>query len=247
MRELLAENGDINPSSVAEGAQLWESWPTGKKSRVRDFMTFVGAVADASALGVSLVPEVGEAYILPEWSKEDKANIWSLRLSFRGMIRVAQESDPNIKYIDTEVAYEGERFEVSKGTNPAVIHDLKPDMRDGSLEKAKAFYTVVMFKDGQTPKIEVVSAEEVRDIRSCSKAQGGPWKNFPTEMGKKVCTRRAMKQLRLTGAAQKALGHENKADSRSGEYADKPAKPAPKTSEFMSEIGAVSGGGGQGG
>lgn len=155
----------------------------------------------AARLGLEPDSALGHFYILPY---KDKANII---LGYRGLIELAMRS-PHVKSIYAQEVYEGDRFDVTMGSDKKIVHipDMNPKMENGKVvaKQLIAVYAVAEYING-AKEIEVMPRYEVDNIRGRSKTSGfGPWVTDYAAMARKSVLRRMCKYIPMCIDAQKA-------------------------------------------
>lgn len=151
-----------------------------------DQTSFLGAVMQCAQLGLEPGNALGHAYLLPY------GNVVQLIVGYRGMIDLARRSG-QILSIEARAVYAADKFHVSLGLNPDLIHE--PNWDSGDRGELRFVYSVAKLKDGGT-QFEVMSRQDVERVRSQSKAgKSGPWVSHFEEMAKKTVIRRLFKYL----------------------------------------------------
>lgn len=151
-----------------------------------DQTSFLGAVMQCAQLGLEPGNALGHAYLLPY------GNVVQLIVGYRGMIDLARRSG-QILSIEARAVYAADKFHVSLGLNPDLIHE--PNWESGDRGELRFVYSVAKLKDGGT-QFEVMSRQDVERVRSQSKAgKSGPWVSHFEEMAKKTVIRRLFKYL----------------------------------------------------
>ena len=113
-------------------------------------------------------------------------------VGYKGMLRLIRR-DPKVANVYAEVVYEGDRFEVVRGTEPNLVHvpDLNADRADA---KIVAAYAVIRFTDG-TSDFEYMTRAELDKTRKASRAgQNGPWVAWYPDMCEKSALRKLYKR-----------------------------------------------------
>ena len=112
-------------------------------------ITILSALMKASALGLDLNPQLGQAYILPYDTKKKVGNDWvtvteaQFQLGYRGCIALAYRSN-RVKRIASDVVCENDTFKYSKGLEPVLEHVIAEGDR-GEITHA---YAVANFMNG---------------------------------------------------------------------------------------------------
>lgn len=140
--------------------------------------------------------------------------------SYKGLRKMAIErSVKPVKQIVSKIIYEGDSLDEELINGEAHLH-YKSTF--GAKRKVVGCFAICTFQDG-TEIYEVMTKEETDAVKAKSR-NSGAWKDFETEMMKKVVTRRLCKQLTLN------FNDKQQADSFSGadEMIDDPKEQANK-------------------
>ena len=109
-----------------------------------------------------------------------------------GLVKRAAKSDI---VLDAHVVYANDQFNYTLGDSPTITHVPTP-FSDNRGEPI-GVYAIATLDDG-TKKREIMSKAEVESVRQASKmANGGPWKDWWSEMARKTVVRRLFKSLPL--------------------------------------------------
>ncbi len=109
-----------------------------------------------------------------------------------GLVKRAAKSSITL---DAHVVYSHDQFNYTLGDTPAIQHIPTPFTEDRG--EAIGVYAIATLEDG-TKKREIMSRAEVETVRQASKmANGGPWKDWWSEMARKTVIRRLFKSLPL--------------------------------------------------
>lgn len=175
--------------------------------------SLIGAVMQASILGLKPVAELGHCYFVPYNNKvkdSDGNDRYELQIQFqigyKGYLELARRSG-QIKMVYAEVVREGDEFSYCLGLNPNVTHVPNQQVSDGKITHA---YAVVHYKDGGY-NFSVITRSEIESYRKRNKMQGnaadGAWgTDFPA-MAKKTAIRRLAPYLPLdTDYLQSSIG-----------------------------------------
>jgi recombination protein RecT len=180
-----------------------------------DALSVVGAVVQASQLGLEPDGILGQAYLVPFWNGKTKRYEAQLQPGYRGLIALARRSG-EISTFFSELVYKSDKFKVVKGDSPRLIHE--PDYISEDRGDIIGAYAVVVFKDGGKD-FEFMAIHELNKIRASSKAKDrdgneyGPWVTHSEEMYRKCPIRRLAKRLPLSPEFQKAAVLDEYVDS----------------------------------
>lgn len=149
--------------------------------------SLVSALMVASELGLEPGSARGLLYLVPF------GNVCTPIVGYRGLIQLARNSG-DLANIEARVVHERDKFEVSFGLEPKLVH--VPRLDDPG--KEIAVYAIATLRDG-TKQVEVMTSAEVDAVRSRSRSgKSGPWVTDYGEMAKKTVVRRLMKYLPLS-------------------------------------------------
>jgi recombination protein RecT len=180
-----------------------------------DALSVVGAVVQASQLGLEPDGVLGQAYLVPYWNSKTRKMEAQLQPGYKGLIALARRSG-ELSTLFSELVYERDRFKVVKGDTPRLIHE--PDYRSEDRGELIGAYAVVIFKDGGKD-FEFMPMHELNKIRAMSKSKDkdgneyGPWATHPEEMYRKCPIRRLAKRLPLSPEFQRAAAQDEYVDA----------------------------------
>jgi recombination protein RecT len=176
-------------------------------------------------MGLSLTPNMGEAYILPTELKGKQ--VARLEIGYKGYISMAKRS--GIKSVEAEVVRKGDTFAYTMGLNPTLVHVRNSQFSDPmthAYAKAKI--------DGEWV-FRVLDEKEILHAKSKSKSarsEYSPWNTHPESMWKKTAIKRLLNSQSLSSELNALVGYDtndevNKAepmiDIDEPDYDDAPA------------------------
>lgn len=168
--------------------------------------SIVGAIIQSAQIGLEPGGALGHCYLVP-YGKECQ-----LIIGYRGMIDLARRSG-QIQQINAWVVRDGDLFEYSFGLKPDILHKPDPSAKPDPTGKDIEFVYAVAHLNGGGIQFDVMSREEIDQIRAQSKAgNSGPWKTHYAEMAKKTVVRRLFKMLPVSLEIQQAVGLDEQAD-----------------------------------
>ena len=153
-------------------------------------VTVQNAIINVAAVGLTLNPALGYAYLVPE-SEKDASGKWvsmcNLRVSFKGLLKIATDSG-SILWVKAEIVKEADRF-TYRGPCELPVHEMDAFGERGA---TVGVYCIAKTHQGDY-LVDVMSAAEIGKIRGAAK-QDGVWSKWPEEMAKKAIIKRASKQ-----------------------------------------------------
>lgn len=176
-----------------------------------DRASLLKACIQASELGLSLNPTLGEGDILQVYDSRTKTYNAQFRPRYMGLMKLARQSGMIAK-IEAEIVRENDEFLIQKGDDSRLEHRIKLGNRGEKI----GVYCVWTLKDG-TKQFEVMDREQILAIRDRSSAKDkqtgrivGPWATDEDEMWRKTVVRRASKYMpRSTDAFVNAVTLDN--------------------------------------
>lgn len=152
--------------------------------------TVKNSVINVAAVGLTLNPALGYAYLVPEGVKQPNGKYMQecmLRVSFKGLLKIATDSG-SIKWAKSEVVKERDTF-VYKGPCTMPDHQMQPFGDRGATVGA---YCIAKTHEGDI-LVDIMDGGEITKIRNAAKTQY-VWDAWPDEMAKKAIIKRASKQ-----------------------------------------------------
>lgn len=151
------------------------------------------AVINVASIGLSLNPAEKLAYLIPR-SVKDSNKQWQTKIflepSYMGLCKLATDSG-TIEWIQAKPVYSNDDF-IDNGAGERPTHKYQAFKDRGEFQ---GVFCVAKLKSGDY-LVEIMSAEEVNDIRGRSesfKKNYGPWISDYIEQAKKTVVRRAYK------------------------------------------------------
>ncbi len=153
-------------------------------------LTVQSAIINVAAVGLTLNPADGYAYLVPRKGE------CTLAISFKGLIKVATDAG-GIAWVRAEVVRKEDTF-VFKGVSEMPQHDMQPFSDRGEIV---GVYCVAKTTDGDY-LTDIMNAEEIAKIRDCAMTKV-VWDKWPAEMAKKAVIKRASKQWPRTDTSSR--------------------------------------------
>ena len=146
------------------------------------------AVINVAAVGLTLNPADGYAYLVPEYNKSSGQQECQLRVSFKGLIKAANDSGA-IKWVKADVVKANDSF-TYRGVNELPVHEMNPFATDRG--ETIGVYCIAKTFEGDF-LIDMIPRSEIDQIRKCAKTDM-VWGQWFDEMAKKAVIKRAAKQ-----------------------------------------------------
>ncbi|MCP4143181.1 MAG: hypothetical protein GY755_23320 [Chloroflexi bacterium] len=150
-------------------------------------LTIQDSIINIAAVGLTLNPSDGYAYLVPEYNKGNRQTECKLRISFKGLIKVATDAG-SIKWVKAETVKSADTF-IYRGPCTMPEHKMNPFENRGDY---KGVYCIAKTHEDDII-VDVMSWDEILQIRNCAKTKN-VWDNWPGEMAKKAIIKRAQKQ-----------------------------------------------------
>lgn len=182
-----------------------------------DKLSFLGAVIQASQLGLEPGSALGQCYLIPFRNHKKNSKEVQFMMGYMGMIDLISRGQ-KAPIIMPRAVYEGDEFQYSYGINPKLHHI--PAQRPDPKLKLHYVYVVANFLDGRK-EFDVMTRAEIDEIRGRSKAQKfSPWQTDFDAMAKKTVIRRIFKYLPKSAEIQRALSLDDLADRGESQHND---------------------------
>ena len=162
-----------------------------------DVTTIGDAIINVAAVGLTLNPAHGYAYLVPDTVKvgEEWRKVCQLRVSFKGLIKLAGDAGV-AKWVRDDVVKEKDRC-VFKGAWSLPTHEMDPF---GERGKSIGVYCTIKTFSGDY-LTEVAPWSEVLKAKAAAKTKT-VWDAWEDEMAKKFIIKRAAKQWPKGGGAE---------------------------------------------
>mgnify|MGYP000187311631 FL=1 len=199
--------------------------------------TVQDAIKNVASIGLTLNPALGLAYLVPEYSKGLKGQECLLRISSKGLVRLATDCGV-IRLAKAEIVKELDEF-AYKGIFELPEHKMNPFQDRG---KTIGVYCVAKLTTGEF-MTDVMSMEDIKKCESAAKIKD-VWANWFEEMAKKSMIKRAQKQWpksKESERLERAITYDNEHEGAEFNQAEQPkaqeALPQPKRA--LSELGLM--------
>lgn len=154
--------------------------------------TVQNAIINVASVGLTLNPADGFAYLVPEYNKQTSQKECELRISFKGLMKVAADSGA-IQWVKADVVKQNDTF-TERG-----IGEIPEHTKDsfGDRGETVGVYCVAKLHSGEY-LTDTMPISEIEQIRKCAKFDA-VWKQWFDEMAKKAVIKRASKQWIKSG------------------------------------------------
>lgn len=152
-----------------------------------DPITIQDAIINVAAVGLTLNPAHGYAYLVPEYDKNMQRNVCHLRVSFKGIIKLANDSGV-VRWVHADAVHKKDTFTFN-GAWEKPTHEMDPFADRGA---PIGVYCTVRTHDGDY-LTEVAPWSEVMKAKGAAKTKN-VWEAWEDEMAKKFIIKRAAKQ-----------------------------------------------------
>lgn len=149
--------------------------------------TVQDAIINVAAVGLTLNPAHGYAYLVPEWDKPSGSTHCHLRISFKGLLKIATDTGV-VSWVVADVVKENDQF-TANGKWALPTHVFDPFADRG---KSVGVYCAAKLASGDFV-VEFAPWSEVEKARAAAKTHY-VWDKWPDEMAKKFIIKRASKQ-----------------------------------------------------
>lgn len=157
------------------------------------------SIINVAATGLTLNPAHGYAYLIPEYDKQLDKTVCRLRISFKGLIKIAIDSG-SIEWVAADVVKEGDVFRFNgKWAKPD--HNLDNPFAEEQRGKSIGVYCCVKLRSGDYIT-ELAPWSEVLKAKAAAKTQR-VWDSWEDEMAKKFIIKRASKQWPKTEGTER--------------------------------------------
>ncbi len=174
--------------------------------------SFLGAVMQASIMGLEINTPSGHAYLVP--FKNKGVLECTLIIGYQGMMDLARRSG-HVRSIYAFPVYNGDVFEYEFGLNPTLQH--KPIGGDKADANLTHVYAVAKLDNGE-PVFTVLTVDDVEYFRSKSKAANSPfWRDNYAQMAQKTAVRRLYTWLPRSSEMSIAQAVDHRSEERASQ------------------------------
>lgn len=170
-----------------------------------DLKSILGAIVQASQLGLEIDGVLGHAYLVPFYNSRAKRKECQLIVGYKGYLSLARRSG-EVSAFFAHVVHERDEFAYQYGTRADLVH--VPCMQ-GERGQQTAVYAVIRLRDGSSdfevlPWADVLACQQQYAKRTKDGKVYGPWVDHLDEMAKKTAIRRLAKRCPVSVEIQRA-------------------------------------------
>lgn len=192
--------------------------------------SILGALMKCSEIGLEPSSALGHAYLVPYLSKQNGMQC-QLIVGYKGYMHLARKSG-QIKNIVARIVRKHDHFEWSYGLNENLVHVPEYNNNEYIGKEAEGnqllyVYAIAKLDDG-TSQFDVMTMDEIKQIKARSKSKTGPWSTDYEEMAKKTVVRRLCKYLPLSRELDLAVNLDSNTENGYTYDAEKIEKPNPE-------------------
>lgn len=171
------------------------------------------AMYNVAMVGLSLNPQLGQAYLIPRRTRSNEDPKIVLDISYRGLIDIGTSSN-SILCAKSVLVYSNDHFKFN-GPMEKPEHDFDPFLAKADRGELKGAYCQAKLPSGDY-LIETMSVEDMHEVRNKSEAYKhnvGPWVDWAEQMYLKCPVKRGFKwwpnNNQRMASALKLLNEEN--------------------------------------
>jgi recombination protein RecT len=204
-----------------DGKRLFRVYLTAVQTTPRilecDPVSVIGAVIQAAQVGLSLDNVFGEGYLIPRWNKNTNTFVCGFQTGYKGLRKLARDSDSKIRDIYARVVFENDQFEYAYEPAKLAHRPTDSEVR-GALKYAYAKVIWHSKEVGNYDRFVVIGAPEIKKAMAASDAAKkgyGPWIDNTEAMWAKTALRRLCDTLTLSADSDlaKAMVSEDSEDA----------------------------------
>jgi len=158
----------------------------------------IGAILQTSILKLNPAPALGLCAFVPFFNSDQKAYECQFQIQYQGWINLAYRS-AKVQDVYAEIRYKKDKFDLSLGSKPEIIH--KPYL-DGDRGERLGAYAVWHLEGARYPHIEYMTMEAIDKIKkealskiSDSGKKYTPWIKYPIPMERKTVLKLSRKYI----------------------------------------------------
>jgi recombination protein RecT len=220
-----------------------------RDERVRECTpaSVVRAVVMCAELGLDPSPKLGQAWFIPRGVKDKRTGkyvkICELQMGYKGALKKAYECE-RILSVDAVIVHAADRFTLTRGTHPDVLHEVKFGDRGPAV--GAYFAARLAPADGNVWRVDEMSYADILGIRDRSdgwkafkagRIKTTPWSTDEEEMARKTILIRGLKTCPISDSFRRAL--EADADDMRAARAASVEQAPSRTDDLKAKLGVT--------
>ena len=149
-------------------------------------------LANVVSTGLTLSPAMKYCYVIPRRDNASGEVHATLDISYMGLIKMLTDAGTVAK-VEAHIIYQNDQYEIEYGLTPKFKH--VPTLTNRG--EMVAVYSIAHLR-GTDPQVEILTADDVAEIRAVAGARGQIWEKWPAQMWRKSAIKRLFKYLPKT-------------------------------------------------
>ena len=149
-------------------------------------------LANVVSTGLTLSPAMKYCYVIPRMDNASGEMRATLDISYMGLIKMLTDAGTVAK-VEAHIIYANDQYEIEYGLTPKFKH--VPTLTNRG--EMVAVYSIAHLR-GTDPQIEILTADDIAEIRAVAGARGQIWEKWPAQMWRKSAIKRLFKYLPKT-------------------------------------------------
>jgi recombination protein RecT len=149
-------------------------------------------LANVVSTGLTLSPAMKYCYVIPRKDHATNEMNATLDISYMGLIKMLTDAGTVAK-VEAHIIYENDKYEIEYGLTPKFKH-VPTLVNRGAMV---AVYSIAHLR-GTDPQIEILTGDDVAEIKAVAGARGQIWEKWPAQMWRKSAIKRLFKYLPKT-------------------------------------------------
>ncbi|MCK5292917.1 MAG: recombinase RecT [Thermoplasmata archaeon] len=149
-------------------------------------------LANVVSTGLTLSPAMKYCYVIPRMDNASGEMRATLDISYMGLIKMLTDAGTVAK-VEAHIIYANDQYEIEYGLTPKFKH--VPTLTNRG--EMVAVYSIAHLR-GTDPQVEILTADDVAEIRAVAGARGQIWEKWPAQMWRKSAIKRLFKYLPKT-------------------------------------------------
>ena len=149
-------------------------------------------LANVVSTGLTLSPAMKYCYVIPRKDHATQEMHATLDISYMGLIKMLTDAGTVAK-VEAHIIYENDKYEIEYGLTPKFKHVPTLTNRGEMI----AVYAIAHLR-GADPQVEILTSDDVKEIRDVAGARGQIWEKWTAQMWRKSAIKRLFKYLPKT-------------------------------------------------